>query len=250
MIPEMQTMASPDLVSILIPCCGQLEFTRLCIPSLLRHTRSPFELIFLDIASLDGTREYLAGFRAGTSVPVEVVRTMTDMGIPAACEEAVRRARGEFLVLLNNDTLVTEHWLGQLIGLAQLSPTIAMVGPMSNAAASPQLVEAVPYRLGVKAISRRSMDVSFEDAQVDVAPMEAFARAWHEENRGKWLEVDYLGGFCLLLKRQLLDQIGPLEAKAGLNIFDTDALCLKIRKAGYSLACCKDLFIHNFASRG
>ena len=67
---------------------------------------------------------------------------------------------------------------------------------------------------------------------------------------GKWLEVDYLGGFCLLIKRQLLDQIGPLEAKAGLNIFDTDALCLKIRKAGYSLACCKDLFIHNFASRG
>ena len=83
-----------------------------------------------------------------------------------------------------------------------------------------------------------------------VAPMEAFARAWHEENRGKWLEVDYLGGFCLLIKRQLLDQIGPLEAKAGLNIFDTDSLCLKMRKAGYSLACCKDLFIHNFASRG
>ena len=95
------------------------------------------------------------------------------------------------------------------------------------------------------------MDVSFEDAHVDVAPMDAFARQWHEENRGKWLEVDYLGGFCLLIKRPLLDQIGPLEAKAGLNIFfDTDALCLKIRKAGYSLACCKDLFIHNFASRG
>ena len=76
--------------------------------------------------------------------------------------------------------------------------------------------------------------------------MEAFARAWHEENRGKWLEVDYLGGFCLLIKRQLLDQIGPLEAKAGLNIFDTDSLCLKLRKAGYLLACCKDLFIQQF----
>src|SRR5207247_2107547 len=178
-------------------------------------------LLFLDIASLDGTREYLAGFRACTSLRVEVSRTMNDIGIPAACEEAVRRERGEFLVLLNNDTLVTEHWLEQLVGLAQLSPTIAMVGPMSNAAAPPQLVEAAPYRLGAKAISRRSMDVSLEDAQVDVAPMEAFARTWHEENRGKWLEVDHLGGFCLLIKRQLLDQIGPLEAKAGLNIFDT-----------------------------
>ena len=38
---------------------------------------------------------------------------------------------------------------------------------------------------------------------------------------GKWLEVDYLGGFCLLIKRPLLDQIGPLEAKAGLNNEDS-----------------------------
>jgi hypothetical protein len=51
---------------------------------------------------------------------------------------------------------------------------------------------------------------------------------------------------CLLIKRQLLDQIGPLPCKAGLNIFDTDTLC---QKAGYILACCKDLFIQHLGSR-
>jgi hypothetical protein len=50
-------VAGTGMVSILIPCCGGLEFTRLCVPSLLRHTRPPFELIFLDIGSLDGTAE-------------------------------------------------------------------------------------------------------------------------------------------------------------------------------------------------
>ena len=43
-----------SLVSIIIPCCGMLEYTRLCVPSVLKHSRQPFELIFLDIGSLDG----------------------------------------------------------------------------------------------------------------------------------------------------------------------------------------------------
>ena len=56
--------STPSLVSIVIPCCGMLEFTRLCVPSVLQHSRPPFELIFLDVGSLDGTAEYLAGLQA------------------------------------------------------------------------------------------------------------------------------------------------------------------------------------------
>jgi hypothetical protein len=62
-LPQEQTIsiASPTgLTSVLIPCCGQLEYTKLCVPSLLKHSRQPFELVFLDIGSLDGTAEYLA----------------------------------------------------------------------------------------------------------------------------------------------------------------------------------------------
>ena len=79
------------LASILVPCCGQLEYTRICVPSLLKHTAGSYELIFLDIASLDGTAEYLAGVAAAAPVRVEVVRTLTDVGISAACDEAVAR---------------------------------------------------------------------------------------------------------------------------------------------------------------
>ena len=60
---QISVVSPPGLVSILVPCCGQLEYTRLCVPSVLRHSRPPFELIFLDIGSLDGTAEYLAGVR-------------------------------------------------------------------------------------------------------------------------------------------------------------------------------------------
>jgi GT2 family glycosyltransferase len=237
------------LVSVLVPCCGQLEYTKLCVPSLLRHTAPPYELVFLDIGSLDGTAEYLAGVAAAAPVRVELVRTATDLGIPAACQEALARARGEFLVLLNNDTLMTADWLKYLVGLAGLDPSIALVGPMSNYAALPQLVEMVPYRLGPKKGLRPSADGIIADRVIDVDAVDRFARDWREQHRGQWMEVDRLGGFCLLIKREVLIRLGPLETSSGLGLFDTDALCRKAREAGYTLACCRDLFIHNFGSR-
>src|SRR5262249_19050540 len=142
----------PGLASILVPCCGQLEYTKLCVPSLLRHTRQPYELLFLDIGSLDGTAQYLAGVAAGAArqVRVEVVRAPTDLAIGQAVQDALKLAHGEYVILLNNDAVVTDAWLNQLVGLAQLSPAIGLVGPMSNYAAPPQLVETVPYRVGPK----------------------------------------------------------------------------------------------------
>src|SRR5262245_31846493 len=74
-------LAPPGLVSLVIPCTGQLEYTKLCVPSVLRHTLEPFEIIFIDIGSLDGTAEYIAGIAAAARVRVEIVRTPTDLGI-------------------------------------------------------------------------------------------------------------------------------------------------------------------------
>src|SRR4051812_39039300 len=100
-------VASP-LVSIVIPCCGMLDYTKLCVSSLLKHTRQPYELIFLDIGSLDGTAEYLAGVATVQgAIHVEIMRTPTDLGIADAVKDAIAKAKGEFLVLLNNDTIVT-----------------------------------------------------------------------------------------------------------------------------------------------
>jgi GT2 family glycosyltransferase len=242
-------LAPPGLVSVLVPCCGQLEYTKLCVPSLLTHSRSPFELIFLDIGSLDGTAEYLAGVKAAATTRIEILRTPTDQGIKTLIGEALATARGEFIALLNNDAVVTELWLDQLIGLITMSPTVGMVGPMSNYAAPPQLVETVPYRIGPKKIQRLSGVTSTEEVLVDISAVGAFARQYREQNFKKWIEVDRLGGFCLLLKREVLTKIGSLEQWTDLSLFDSDILSLKARQKGFTLACCRDLFIHHFGTR-
>jgi len=241
------SIAAPTgLASILVPCCGQLEYTKLCVPSLLKHTRQPFELIFLDIGSLDGTAEYLAGIAAASQIRVEVVRTPTDLGIAQAVQDALKQARGEYLVLLNNDTIVTDAWLNQLVGLAQMTPAIGLVGPMSNYAAPPQLVERVPYRIGPR---KNPKSAGGADYLVDVSSVDEFAHKWREDHKGKWLEAERLGGFCLLIKREVLKRIGHLREASDLAFFDTDMLSGKARQAGFTLACCRDLFVHHFGTR-
>ena len=245
-------VTTAGLVSILVPCCGMLEYTKLCVPSVLKNSRPPFELIFIDIGSLDGTAEYVAGIAAAASVRVEVVRTATDLGIGSAINDALKQARGEYVVLLNNDTVVTDAWLNQLISLASLSSAIGLVGPMSNYAAVPQLVETVPYRVGPRKGSRWQGSSASGDMLVDVAAVNAFAKEYREQHKGKWMEVDRLGGFCLLVKRAVLKKIeatSSLREWTDLKLFDSDILSSKARQAGFTLALCRDLFIHHFGTR-
>ncbi len=62
-----------DMDVIIIPCWNQLEFTRFCLPALVRHTRPPWELIVIDNGSTDGTGIYLAGVQDVATVNVTVV---------------------------------------------------------------------------------------------------------------------------------------------------------------------------------
>jgi GT2 family glycosyltransferase len=54
----------------------------------------------------------------------------------------------------------------------------------------------------------------------------------------------------LLIKRDVLDKIGPaLDPWTDLSLFDTDILSAKVRQLGYSLAVCRDLFVHHYGTR-
>ncbi len=116
-------MAAPHndrLASIIIPCWNQLDFTRLCLTALVRHTRPPWELIVIDNGSTDGTAAYLSGVRDVAPMPVTVISNSRNLGFPAAINQGLRAARGEYLVLLNNDAVVTDGWLTQLIALTEV----------------------------------------------------------------------------------------------------------------------------------
>jgi GT2 family glycosyltransferase len=238
----MSMPAIGGLASVIIPCWNQLEFTRKCVAALMRQTGPDWELIVVNNGSSDGTGDYLGGVQDVSPVPVTVIANGTNRGFPAAVNQGLQCARGEYLVLLNNDVVVTDGWLEQMVALAgaetgaksgmpdsKSEMGIGLVGPMSNYAAPPQLVEDVPYR--------------------QLEEMKVFARRWRDEHRGTWFTVQKLSGFCLLMKRAVYDAIGGLDERFGLGFFDDDDLAERARRAGFELAVAHDLFVHHYGSR-
>jgi glycosyltransferase involved in cell wall biosynthesis len=130
------------LASIIIPCWNQREFIRHCIAALTRHTRAPWELIAVNNGSTDATADHLAGVQDAASVPVTVIANATNRGFPAAINQGLQVACGEYLVLLNNDAAVTDEWLDQLIALAEAKVGVR-ARPMREAPAAGQVAQTL-----------------------------------------------------------------------------------------------------------
>lgn len=219
-----------ELVSIIILCCNEVEVTRLCLQSLSQHTRQPFELILVDNGSTDETPGFLEQVRTHPGPGrVEIIRNETNVGFPAGCNQGLARSRGHYVVFLNNDTVVTAGWLDGLIArLIPDWPSVGLVGAVSNYTAAPQQV-ATDY--------------------ADLSGLESFAARHRTRFAGQALEVERLKGFCLLARRDVLDQIGGFDERFGLGFFDDDDLSVRARLAGFKLLVALDVFIHHFGSR-
>src|SRR5262245_17927841 len=218
--------------SILIPCHNEANYTGFCLDSCFRFASSPCELLLIDNASTDGTAQLLEEFRNQPSpLHVEVIRNETNLSYAAACNQGLARARGEYVVFLNNDTIVTEGWLEGLIAWAKHTPSpptgrpsplpqggrgedwsVGLVGPVTNYAPPPQKVE-VDY--------------------ADLAGLHAFAARRQRDFARRAVAVPRLSGFCLLARRDVLDQIGGFDERFGVGFFEDDDLCFRATDAGY-----------------
>src|SRR5262249_15682570 len=219
-----------ELASILVPCHNQVEYTRQCLESVLRHTRPPYELVLVDNGSTDGTSAYFEEVRSRLGpARVAVIRNETNLGFPAACNQALKEAQGCYLVLLNNDTIVPRGWLDGLIAWSLHDwPTVGLVGPVTNASRPPQ------------------------EIPVDYAGpegLDAFAARRRRGHAGQALQVERLTGFCLLLRREVFEKVGGFDERFGLGFFDDDDLSVRARRAGFRLLVAQDVFVHHFGSR-
>jgi GT2 family glycosyltransferase len=218
-----------QLVSIIILTYNQLKYTKQCVESVEKHTPEPHEIIFVDNGSSDGTRDYLKRY-AKKHKQVELILNDENKGFAGGNNQGIVQAKGNYIVLLNNDMVVTEHWLERLIAHAEISPDIGMVGPMSNSVSGPQLMQPVPY------------------VDKDMQAMQKFARAFSSKNSGKRTLMLRLVGFCLLIKKEVIDVIGGLDENYISGNFEDDDLCLRSFIAGYKNIIAQDVFIHHYGS--
>ena len=228
--PPFEGRARP-LVSIVIPVRGERELTSSCLESIRRNTPQPWEVIVVDNGSEDDTPAWAAG-----QDDIRYVRNETNRGFAAACNQGMAAAQGDFVVLLNNDTVVPRGWIDALLAPMVRSANVGLTGPRSNWVSGVQLCAEARYG-------------------DDMAAMERFAADWELRHRATGFPVGRLVGFCLAIRREVIDKIGGLDERFGIGNFEDDDYCIRAMIADYYCWLANDAFVHHwghrtFAARG
>ena len=213
--------------SIIIVTYNNLELNRLCLQSIFSNTEWPnFEVIVVDNGSSDGTAEFLTE-AAGKYPGLKVILNKGNLGFAAASNQGLKQAVGEYLVLLNNDTAVPRNWLSALIRHLSADPKIGLIGPVTNEIGNEAKVPA-----GYSSLHE----------------MPAWAAAYMREHDNEVFEIPMLAMFCVAMRRRVFEQVGFLDERFGMGMFEDDDYTRRLRGAGYQICCSRDSFVHHVGS--
>ena len=127
-VANMQQHSNSSEVSIIIQAYNRLEKTKRCVESVLTYTTEiDYELILLDNGSEDGTLEY---FRSVPHEKKTVVHITKNLGASYPTSILSLNKLGRFICILQNDLIVTSHWMEQLLACMKSDDRIGMVNPV------------------------------------------------------------------------------------------------------------------------
>jgi GT2 family glycosyltransferase/2-polyprenyl-3-methyl-5-hydroxy-6-metoxy-1,4-benzoquinol methylase/glycosyltransferase involved in cell wall biosynthesis len=214
--------------SIVVLCYNGLEeVTKPCIASILANTPSgDYELIIVDNASVDGTAAWIEQL-AGVHTHIRSLCNTFNRGYAGGNNDGMRLARGEHIVLLNNDTLVPPGWLDAMLRLLETRPEVGLAGPVTNSAGNEQRVE-------LHGLTQDNY--------------EGISGAYVQRHREVWFTTEKLGFFCVAMRRNLPEKIGYLDENFGVGMFEDDDYCARVKQAGLSLAVAEDCFVFHKGS--
>jgi len=216
-------------VSIIILTFNQLCDTKRCVETLERNTKGDYELVFVDNGSVDDTKAYLEKLKAARK-NVKTIYNPSNLGFAKANNQGMGIADGEYVVFLNNDVVLTEGWLERMISCAESDPAAGIVGPVTNHAVGEQVVD--------KSIEFNEQDIN------------RFACMQLLKNAGYWFETHRIIGFCMLMKREVIENVGMLDERFGPGGYEDYDFCLRVKQAGYKILVASDVFIYHIGGEG
>lgn len=206
-------------VSIVIPVHNNAKYTKACVESIRRTTkRGDYELIIVDNGSDEATKQYLE------TLDATIITNEKNEGFAKAVNQGLRKSRGTYYFMLNNDTVLYPGWLNRMV--AAFDDRTGAVGPVSN------------YVMG-----RQRVVVGRKQATP-----EQIHNIVSAQNRGQTAEAEFLIGFALMVSKAAADKVGLLDERFFAGSDDLD-YSLRLRLAGYKLKIAEDVFVYHAGHR-
>ncbi len=206
-------ISSEPVVSIVVPMYNQVEHTYYCVRSIYEYNKNPnYEVIIADDRSPDGN-EFLKQHIDN----LIIVRNETNLGFLKNCNNAAKKARGKYIVFLNNDTVTRKEWLVELLQTFENYKDAGLVG------------SKLIYPNGKL---QEAGGIVWKDGS-----------AWNYGNQDHAdkpeynyvKEVDYISGASIMIKTSLWKEIGGFDEHFSPAYCEDSDLCFEVRKRGYKV---------------
>ncbi len=179
-------------------------------------------LIIVDNASSErGIREYLCSLKGSRTVDIEVMFNTVNEGFARGMNKGLMASRAPFACIMNNDLIVTDSWLTEMIKVAESDFSIGLVNPSSN---------------------------NFGLRPPKGSTLEKFASGLAGES-GRWTEMNACVGFCMLIKREVIDKIGYLDDEFGYAYFEDTDYSRRAQASGYKCVLARGCYVFHEEGR-
>ncbi|TMP96143.1 MAG: glycosyltransferase [Verrucomicrobia bacterium] len=200
-------------ISIIIPVFNQFQYTHACLGSLqTTEEQARFEVIVVDDCSTDETAELVPQMKG-----VVYLRNESNCGFIASCNRGAEKARGNYLLFLNNDTIVKDGWLSALVDTFAEEPQAGIVGsklvyPDGRLQEAGGIIwqDASGWNYG-----------KFDDPE---KPEYNYLR-----------EVDYCSAAALVIPKALFQSVGGFDRRYAPAYYEDADLSFKVRRARYKV---------------
>lgn len=215
------------LVSIIILNYNGKEFIERCIGSVLADSYQPREVIVVDNASVDDSMKLAEPF----SGQIQLVYNPENYGFPKGCNEGIKQAAGEYIILLNIDTEVTLGWIDALINPLLQDESIAVT------ASKLLFPDRKTIQFAGGCIHPNGLTAHDGYGVVDEGQF--------DESK----ECGYVTGASVAIRRSALDMVGGMDEGFPLYYEDVD-LCVRLQQEGYKVMYEPSSLVYHFETFG
>lgn len=205
-----------DQCDIIIPVWNQPRVTKDCIESIYRHTDYPYRLILIDNGSGPETAGYLGGLKKAHP-EIVLVRNERNLGFVKAVNQGIGISDAPYVCVMNNDTIAAQGWLKEMVNVMESNPRIGLLNPSSNTSGQ---FPGKGQSIDEYALSRSRL-------------------------KGRIQELYTCRGFSMLIKREVLARLGPMDEGYHMGYFDDTDYCKRAQVEGYRTARAKGSYVYH-----